>query len=91
MSDDYWDTERLDLIARIELLERAREHCVERVERQAGKIVELEYGLDEAREALRDILESMGARLDDARLDYIIVQLDRATIEAARAALGEDA
>jgi chromosome segregation ATPase len=40
-----------------------------------------------AEQALEGLLDSMGVDLDDARLDYVVVQLDRHALTKARAAL----
>ena len=44
--------------------------------------------LDRLRDALRSLLAS-GRELDDPRMDYVVVQVDRVDIECALAALGE--
>jgi chromosome segregation ATPase len=49
------------------------------------RIVELERERDEARDVLREFLAS-GVEHDEPRMDYITMQIDRATLAAARAA-----
>ena len=50
------------------------------VERLTARVAELEA-------ALRDLLDSMGIVLDDPRLSYVEVQVDRVDLDEARAAL----
>jgi hypothetical protein len=43
----------------------------------------------ELADALEDLLDGMGVVLDDPRLNYLTVQVDRVDVEAARDALAK--